>query len=164
MPLDPKQAAATEVEIARLRDLDLAALQARWHSLRSRPAPRHLPRHLLLRLLAYQLQVATHGDLDPATRRYLGQVAEVAVEGTGDPESLPVQAPPVVRPGTVLVREWAGVVCRVTALENGFAWNGSTYRSLSQVARAITGTRWNGRCFFGLAANGAGAKDREVRP
>ena len=151
MPLDPKRLAAAEVEIAQLRDLDLTA-------------PKHLPKHLLLRLLAYQLQVATHGDLDPATRRHLGQVAEVAVEGTGDPESLPVQAPPVVRPGTALVREWAGVVCRVTALENGFAWNGSIYRSLSQVARAITGTRWNGRRFFGLAANGAGAKDREVRP
>ena len=151
MPLDPKRLAAAEVEIAQLRDLDLTA-------------PKHLPKHLLLRLLAYQLQVATQGDLDPATRRHLGQVAEVAVEGTGDPESLPVQAPPVVRPGTALVREWAGVVCRVTALENGFAWNGSIYRSLSQVARAITGTRWNGRRFFGLAANGAGAKDREVRP
>ena len=60
-----------------------------------------------------------------------------------------------VRPGTVLVREWAGGVCHVMALEDGFAWNGTTYRSLSQVARAITGTRWNGRRFFGVpAANG----------
>ena len=50
------------------------------------------------------------------------------------------------------MREWAGGVCRVTALEDGFAWNGTTYRSLSQVARAITGTRWNGRRFFGVAA------------
>jgi hypothetical protein len=49
------------------------------------------------------------------------------------------------------VREWAGGVCHVTALTDGYAWNGTTYRSLSQVARAITGTRWNGRRFFGLA-------------
>jgi hypothetical protein len=61
MPLDPKRAAAAEIEIGQLRGLDLGALQARWHSLRGRPAPRHLPKHLLLRLLAYQLQVSAHG-------------------------------------------------------------------------------------------------------
>ena len=151
MPLDPKQAAA-EAEIGHLRGLDLGALQARWHSLRGRPAPRHLPKHLLLRLLAYQLQAGAHGDLDPATRRYLDQVAQAEVSDTE--VQLPVPNARAVRPGTVLVREWAGGVCHVMALEDGFAWNGTTYRSLSQVARAITGTRWNGRRFFGVAANG----------
>jgi len=147
MPLDAKRAAAAEVEIGQLRGLDLAALQARWHSLRGRPAPRHLPRHLLLRLLAYQLQASAHGDLDPATRRYLDQVAQAAASGGDAPAGQPI---PRVRPGTVLVREWAGGVCHVTALADGYAWNGTTYRSLSQVARAITGTRWNGRRFFGV--------------
>jgi hypothetical protein len=164
MPLDPKRAAAAEVGIAQLRDLDLAALQARWHSLRGRPAPRHLPKHLLLRLLAYQLQAAVHGDLDHATRRYLQQVAEAAAKNAGEPGSLPAPRAPLVPPGTVLVREWAGGMCRVTTLEEGFAWNGTIYRSLSQVARAITGTRWNGRRFFGVATNGDGRKAREVRP
>src|SRR3954447_3174840 len=163
MPLDPKRAAAAEVEIAQLRDLDLKALQARWHSLRGRPAPRHLPKHLLLRLLAYQLQAAVHGDLDPATRRYLAQVAQADTSGTSEPVSVPAPSSPVVRPGTVLVREWAGGVCHVTALDDGFAWNGATYRSLSQVARAITGTRWNGRRFFGVATNGNGPRGPEVR-
>ena len=164
MPLYPKRAAAAEVEIGHLRGLDLNALQAHWHRLRGRPAPGHLPRHLLLRLLAYQLQAAAQGDLDLATRRYLAQVAEAAVTGAADPVSLPAPSPPVVRPGTVLVREWAGGVCRVTARENGFVWNGIAYRSLSQVARAITGTRWNGRRFFGLPTGRKGSKDREVRP
>jgi hypothetical protein len=55
-----------------------------------------------------------------------------------------------LRPGTVLVREWEGGSHRVMVLAEGFAWNGTTYASLSQVARAITGTRWNGPRFFGL--------------
>ena len=159
----PKRSAATEVEIAQLRGLDLKALQARWHSLRGRPAPGHLPKHLLLRLLAYQLQAAVHGDLDPATRRYLDQVARADASGTNEPVQLPVPNAPAVRTGTVLVREWAGGVCHVIALDDGFSWNGATYRSLSQVARAITGTRWNGRRFFGVvAANGSTALG--VRP
>ena len=155
MPLDPERAGAAEIEIAQLRDLNLKALQARWHSLRGRPAPKHLPKHLLLRLLAYQLQAALHGDLDPATRRYLDQIGRADPSGTEDPVQLPIPTAHTIRPGTVLVREWAGGVCHVTALDDGFTWNGTTYRSLSQVARAITGTRWNGRRFFGVATTNA---------
>ena len=117
MPLDRKRAAAAEVEIAQLRGLDLKALQARWHSLRGRPAPRHLPRHLLLRLLAYQLQAALHGDLDPATRRYLDQVARANASGSSEAVQLPAPSARAIRPGTVLVREWAGGTCHVMALE-----------------------------------------------
>ena len=106
MPLDPKRAAAAEVEIAQLRELDLKALQARWHSLRGRPAPRHLPKHLLLRLLAYQLQAAVHGDLDPATRRYLDQIARADASGTDEPVQLPV---PNARAGPARHRPGAGV-------------------------------------------------------
>ena len=157
MPLDSKRAAAAEVEIAQLRGLDVKALQARWHSLRGRPAPRHLPKHLLLRLLAYQLQAAVHGDLESATRRYLDQIASTEASGKDQAIQLPVPNARAVRPGTVLVREWSGGVCQVMALENGFAWNGATYRSLSQVARAITGTRWNGHRFFGVST----ANDRK---
>ena len=164
MPLDMKRAAAAEVEIAQLRGLDLKALQARWHSLRGRPPPTHLPRHLLLRLLAYQLRAAVHGDLDLATRRYLEQVAQMSDSGTSEAVPLPVPNPRAVRPGTVLVREWAGRVCHVMAVEDGFTWNGTTYRSLSQAARAITGTRWNGRRFFGLPATAGTANGRGAPP
>lgn len=148
MPLDTKRAAAIEVEIASLRALDLDGLRARWHSLRARPAPKQLPKHLLLRVLAYELQAAVLGDLDAGTRQYLDRVAVHPDKGV----DLPTPAANSPRPGTILVREWAGRLCRVTVLEEGFAWNGKTYRSLSEVARTITGTRWNGRRFFGLAA------------
>ncbi len=150
MPPDPKWAAAVEVEIASLRTLDLDGLRARWHSLRGRPAPRHLPKHLLLRVLAYDLQAAVLGDLDAGTRQYLERIAaDPKRDGTVDLPEPTLNGP---RPGTILVREWAGRLCRVSVLDEGFAWNGTTYRSLSEVARAITGTRWNGRRFFGLPA------------
>ena len=59
-----------------------------------------------------------------------------------------------MKPGTLLVREWQGALQRVMALDQGFAWNGATYASLSEVARAITGTNWNGPRFFGLRQSG----------
>ena len=136
---------ALEDEIARLRGLDLAGLQARWRTMFGRRAPAHLPKHLLLRIVAYRLQAEVHGDLDPASVRALDRLAK-----TGSDKSAPLPQASSVRPGTLLVREWDGVLHRVMALDEGFAWNGTSYRSLSEVARAITGTRWNGPRFFGL--------------
>jgi hypothetical protein len=137
--------AALEDEIARLRGLDLISLRARWRTMFGRRAPAHLPKHLLLRIVVYRLQADMHGDLDPASVRYLDRLAKA---GASKSASLPDSSS--VRPGTLLVREWDGVLHRVMALDQGFAWNGTSYRSLSQVARAITGTRWNGPRFFGL--------------
>jgi hypothetical protein len=139
---------AIDVEIARLRDLDIAQLRSRWHTVFGRRPPPHLPRHLLFRTLAYRLQAARLGDLDDASRRLLDR--------SGSPEKAAQNAITLVRhiadvrPGTGLVREWNGRMQRVAVLDNGFAWNGKTYPSLSQVAFAITGTRWNGPRFFGL--------------
>ena len=139
---------ALAVEIARLRDLDIAQLRSRWHIVFGRRPPRHLPRHLLFRTLAYRLQANRFGDLDDASRRLL--------DGSGSPEKAGQNAANLVRhiadvrPGTSLSREWNGRFERVAVLAEGFAWNGKTYRSLSQVAFAITGTRWNGPRFFGL--------------
>ena len=134
-----------EYEIARLRGLDLPGLQARWRTMFGRRAPAHLPKHLLLRILAYRLQAEVHGDLDAASVRSLDRLAK-----TGSDKSAPLPQASSVKPGTLLVREWDGVLHRVMALDQGFAWNGTSYRSLSEVARAITGTRWNGPRFFGL--------------
>jgi len=139
---------ALDVEIARLRDLDIAVLRSRWHVMFGRRPPPHLPRHLLFRILAYRLQVDRLGDLDDASRRLL--------DGSGSPEKAGQNAANLVRPiadvrpGTSLSREWNGHMQRVTVLTDGFAWNGKTYPSLSKVAFAITGTRWNGPRFFGL--------------
>jgi hypothetical protein len=137
-----------EDEIAHLRDLDLPGLQARWHSVFRRKAPDHLPRHLLYRMIAYRLQAERLGDLDRDTQRFLGQVAT----GTRNGDELPAKRDHRhgLQPGTVLVREWDGKPQRVMVLDQGFAWNGTTYRSLTEIAFAMTGTRWSGPRFFGL--------------
>jgi len=137
---------ALDVEIARLRDLDVGALRARWHTVFGRRSPSHLPRHLLFRILAYRLQADLLGDLDAESLRLLDRSETPEKAGQRAVARRPVD----VRPGTVLGREWNGQMQRVTVLENGFAWKGKTYPSLSKIALAITGTRWNGPRFFGL--------------
>jgi hypothetical protein len=148
MAATDSQTAAVENEIAHLRGLDLDALRARWRSQTGRAAPSHLPKNLLLRVLAYRAQAAVFGDLDKATARLLDRIADEA--RSGKRVEVPVPDRVGIRPGTLLVREWEGVSHRVMVMAEGFAWNGSTYPSLSKVARAITGTRWNGPRFFGL--------------
>jgi hypothetical protein len=135
---------AIDVEIARLRDLDVGALRARWHTVFGRRAPAHLPRHLLFRILAYRLQADHLGDLDPESQRLLDR--SESPEKAGQRAASQVRRPI----GTALGREWNGQMQRVTVLENGFAWKGKIYPSLSKIALAITGTRWNGPRFFGL--------------
>src|SRR5258705_3485511 len=137
---------ALDVEIARLRELDVGALRARWHTVVGRRPPPNLHCHLLLRIRAYRLQADLLGDLDTKSQRLLDR--------SNSPERAGQRAAPRrsigVRPGTVLGREWNGQMQRVTVLEKGFAWKGKTYPSLSKIALAITGTRWNGPRFFGL--------------
>jgi hypothetical protein len=131
-----------------LRDLDVRRLRSRWHTVFGCPPPPQLSHHLLFRTLAYRLQTDRWGDLDGESRRLLDR--------SGSPEQAGMRAiemrrrTVVVRPGTLLSREWNGRMQRVAVLADGFAWNGKTYQSLSQVAFAITGTRWNGPRFFGL--------------
>ena len=137
-----------DVEIARLRDLDVGELRARWHTVfRRKPTPR-LPRHLMFRVLAYRLQADQLGDLDNECQRLLDR--SVSPEDAGQRAVDLDRCTADLRPGTVLNREWNGQMQRVAVLANDFAWNGKTYPSLSKVAFAITGTRWNGPKFFGL--------------
>src|SRR5262249_3281658 len=138
-----------EVEIARLRDLDLANLRARWRPLFRRKAPEHLPRHLLFRILAYRLQGEGLGDLDQETVRLLDRIAS-GNRGNGPPSVRKQPCRDRLQPGSMLVREWNGARHRVEVLDKGFAWNGKTYQSLSAIAFALTGTRWSGPRFFGL--------------
>jgi hypothetical protein len=137
-------------EIARLRGLDVGDLRARWHTVFRRAAPPRLPRHLLFRILAYRLQADQLGDLDADTRRVLDRIGSGSSEGIGRLVAALNRSRTELRPGTLLTREWGGYLQRVMVLADGFSWNGKTYRSLSKVAFAITGSHWNGPRFFGL--------------
>lgn len=131
-----------------LRDLDIGGLRSRWHAVWGRPAPPHLPRHLLFRVLAYRLQCDRWGDLDADSKRLLDR--SQSPEHAGQSAAARSRQGAELRPGTVLGREWNGKMHRVAVLTEGFAWDGKTYPSLSKIALAITGTRWNGPRFFGL--------------
>jgi len=137
-------------EIARMRSLDIGNLRARWHTVFRRAAPPHLPRHLLFRILAYRLQADRLGDLDAHTRRLLDRIGSETSEGIDRLVADLNRSRTELRPGTLLTREWDGHLQQVMVLADGFTWNGKTYRSLSKVALAITGSRWNGPRFFGL--------------
>jgi hypothetical protein len=137
-------------EIAHLRGLDIGVLRARWHTVFRRRAPPHLPRHLLFRILAYRLQADQLGDLNADTRRLLDRIGSGSFDQTDRLVADLNRSRTELRPGTLLTREWDGQLQRVMVLADGFTWNGKTYRSLSGVALAITGSRWNGPRFFGL--------------
>jgi len=137
-----------DIDIARLRELDVGELRARWHTAFRRRAPSHLPRYLLFRILAYRLQADRLGDLDAATLRLLDRSGSPVDVGKRLAEFN--QRRVDLKAGTVLVREWNGQLQRVMVLADGFAWKDKIYPSLTKVAFALTGTRWNGPRFFGL--------------
>ena len=144
-----------EDEIAHLRGLGPSGLRARWHSVFQRSAPAHLTRHLLFAVIAYRLQADRFGDLDHATLQVLDRtVAKEAGPAMSARLASFDQKRTELTPGTVLVRKWDRQSQRVMVMADGFAWNGQTYDSLSKVAFAITGTRWNGPRFFGLRDKG----------
>jgi hypothetical protein len=135
-----------EAEIAGLADLSLHALRGRWQALYGNPAPRSLRRDLLIRAIAYQLQVKAFGGLSAVTKRKLREIALAAREGRFEPALIG----PRVKPGTRLIRVWQGETHSVLVLDEGFEWKGTRYRSLSLIAKTITGTNWNGWTFFGV--------------
>jgi hypothetical protein len=142
---------SVEDEIAHLRGLDLGGLRARWQSVFQRQAPTHLTRYLLFAIIAYRLQADRFGDLNHQTRQVLDRtVAKDAGPAMSARLASFDQKRTELTPGAVLVREWDRRSQRVMVMADGFAWNGQTYDSLSKVAFAITGTKWNGPRFFGL--------------
>jgi Protein of unknown function (DUF2924) len=141
-------------EIAHLRGLDLKGLRSRWQSVFQRLPPDHLPRHLLFAIIAYRIQADRLGDLDHETKHVLDQTDAKKTSVTMSARLVSFdQKRTELTPGTVLVREWDRHSQRVMVVADGFAWNGQTYDSLSKVAFAITGTKWNGPRFFGLRDN-----------
>src|SRR5258708_4277204 len=152
--------ASLDTEIARLRVLDVGQLRAGWQTVLRRRAPPHLARHLLFRILAYRLQADRLGDLDPDTRRLLDRIGSGSLDETDRLVADLHRSRTELKPGTLLTREWDGHLQRGIVLADGFSWNGKTYPSLSKVAFAITGSRWNGPRFFGLRDK----PGSEVRP
>lgn len=152
--------------LADLSNLEIEALKRRWRKLAGKHAPVHLPRHLLVRLVAYRIQATAFGDLESSSVKVLREIAKSRADrgaGTGVPtlESLELSARRTghLAPGTVIGREHDGTMHHVMVLAEGFGWNGKTYRSLSEVAFAITGTKWNGPRFFGLKAHRKPSRD-----
>ena len=110
--------------------------------------PDHLPKSLLAKLLAYRLQEQQQGGLSKKAIAYLKRV-ETDLRESRAPET-PYPEEQKLKPGCQLLREHEGIDHRVNVIDGGFEWQGKTYLSLSSVAKAITGTNWNGHRFFGL--------------
>jgi hypothetical protein len=152
-----KEREKLSAEIAGLESLDLNQLRSQWKLLYEIEAPPHLSRDGLRRAVAYRMQENVLGGLKPSTRRLLERIAEDARTRQ------PTKVVPLRKVGTntILIREWGGTRHEVTVVEKGVMFRGKHYRSLSQVARLITGSQWSGPLFFGLkapakeAANGA---------
>ena len=132
--------AAIEAEIARLRSLAFDALRRRWRVVFGRTPPASLSKHMLGRMIAGHMQEQAFGGLDRESLSFLDGLARHG----GSPRRR-------LKPGTVLVRDYQGQRHTVTVAPNGFDWQGTTYASLSAIARAITGTAWSGPRFFALA-------------
>jgi len=137
-------------EIARIGDLDAVALRALWPTWFETPVPARMRKDTLALLLAHRIQSVTLGGLTKTAARTLDAVA---AQEFG--EATRARAPDGrLKPGTKLVREYQGRVHDVEVVDDGYIWNGTRYRSLSAIAQAITGTKWNGLVFFGLKPAG----------
>lgn len=132
-------------ELAALSSLDRQALLDKWRTIYGTEPPYKIRNNFLIRAIAYRMQEQAMGGLKPATRRFLEKVLQDNVNGKKT--SVPTTR---AKPGTRLLREWHGITHEVLILEEGIIFKGKKYKSLSEVARHITGTKWSGPLFFGL--------------
>ena len=124
--------------VAEITSMDRASLLATWQSVFGRPAPKGLSQNMLRRFLAFEVQAKAQGGLNRSTRASLFSKSPKKAQSTK------------LKPGGRLIREWNGVTHIVDVIEGGFEWRGRTWRSLSAIAREITGAHWSGPRFFGL--------------
>jgi len=137
--------AQVEAELDRLRSMRIVELRALWRAKFKSEPPKAFGPDLLRRSLAHKIQENAFGGLDLKTARLLNQLIAQHKKTPGK-----IVLPRRIKAGAILVRQWKGQQHRVTVLREGFAYEGKTYDSLSQIARMITGARWNGPRFFGL--------------
>jgi hypothetical protein len=145
---DPQKLAS---QLDQLRQLNAEELREQWQTLFGADPPPKLRSSLLAQAIAYRLQEKALGGLKPATLRLLERIADDATvrrQVSTTPEKIRVST------GTVLIREWHGTQHQVTVLKDGFLYRAKRFRSLSRIARAITGSRWSGPLFFGLKSSG----------
>ena len=139
---------AVQDELVRLAGLPGHRLRIEWRrQFRSEP-PAGMSRDLLLRAVTYKVQEHAHGGLSQAAKKMLRNLAvQIATEGADGALSLP----PAIKPGVRLVRDWRGQAHCVLVLDDGFEYQSQRYRSLTEIARQITGAHWSGPRFFGIA-------------
>ncbi len=133
-------------EISSLGEKMLDQLRVSWAQRFRYPAPQIQSADILRRLFAWRLQAECFGDLDSDTRARLKRASSAIAKGKNSIASASTN----LRAGSILVREWRGAIHRVLVRDTGFEHDGKQYRSLSKVARAISGTHWSGPRFFGL--------------
>src|ERR1700731_222199 len=144
-----RQKDASKEALSRLPKLDIRELREEWCRLYKADVSPHLSRELLIRAVAYRMQEVALGGLRPEPQRQLRQIAEELKQTGGAAKRFRLQ----LKPGTQLIREWQGRTYEVVVLDDGFSWQDTHYRSLSAIARKITGTAWSGPLFFGLKQN-----------
>jgi len=137
-----------------LKNMPMPELKAQWRALFETEPPPFNRKHLENRI-SYRIQELAYGGLKPETVRRLEILGEQIDGGNITTRRIRADRMPIA--GTRLIREWQGVEHTVTVLGDGFEWQGRPYRSLSAIARAITGTRWNGLVFFGLKSQRSAA-------
>jgi hypothetical protein len=135
--------AVIEAEVDKVKSLGIDALRARWRLTFGVTPPKGLTKSILGHMIAYRIQEEAFGGLDRETVKLLDRLARGEKPG---------ELGRRLKAGTVLVREYDGQRHTVTVMPDGFQWREETYSSLSTIARAITGTNWNGPRFFGLRA------------
>src|SRR5215469_13491493 len=134
-------------QLKELKELKPEELRRRWQTLFGSNSPLKILASLMIQAIARRMQEKVFGTLKPSTQRLLQKIAEDAGAGSKVPTTGKKIQP---RVGTILVREWHGTKHQVSVVKDGFLYRSKRYRSLSQIARTITGTQWSGPLFFGL--------------
>jgi len=150
-PAGAKVNAEVEAELERLPATPIVALRKRYRELFKAEPPKAFGPDLLRRSIAHRIQEKAYGGLPAAAQRLLDQL----IKATAAKPDARLELPRRIKPGSELVRTWNRRTYRVRVLEKGFAYDGKTFASLSEIATAITGTRWNGPRFFGLRSAGS---------
>jgi hypothetical protein len=137
--------------VQELPNLDTSALRALWQNVFPTPPHPKLRRELMIPILAYRIQEQAYGGLGPEALSKLKRLAKDLERNRST-----VAGVSRIKPGTRIIREWAGDTHEVTVVRNGYSYRGKQYKSLSAIARKITGTRWSGPVFFGLKSRPSG--------